>query len=141
MIKFFLNKQNFFRSDTNFRINILKLLNKLSVGQKVMTIIGVEILSYSIVTSISLMQLNNMGNELRQMANIHIPLLSTVELIQQHSKDESLAVKDIVFFGDRVVYDEYANQSYLIAKNRFDYSSGEILKSIYKSLASAHPRG
>ena len=61
MIKFFLNKKYSFKLDTSFK-NIFGILNKLSVGQKVMTIIGVEILSYSIVTSISLIQLNNMGN-------------------------------------------------------------------------------
>ena len=132
MIKFLLNKQYSSKLETSFK-NIFGILNKLSVGQKVMTIIGVEILSYSIVTSISLIQLNNMGNELRQIVNINIPLLSTVELIQQYSKDEALAIKDIVFFGDRVVYDEFANQSYIIAKNKFEYSSVEILKSIHKS--------
>ena len=116
----------------NFKI-ILNFFNNLSVGQKVMTIIGVEILSYSVVTTISLMQLHLMGNELRQITNLHIPLLSTVELIQQNSKDEALSLKDIVFFGDRVVYDENAAQEYLTAKNKFNYSSNEIINSINKS--------
>ena len=116
----------------NFKI-ILNFFNNLSVGQKVMTIIGVEILSYSVVTTISLMQLHLMGNELRQITYLHIPLLSTVELIQQNSKDEALSLKDIVFFGDRVVYDENAAQEYLTAKNKFNYSSNEIINSINKS--------
>jgi len=116
----------------NFKI-ISNFFNNLSVGQKVMTIIGVEILSYSVVTTISLMQLHLMGNELRQITNLHIPLLSTVELIQQNSKDEALSLKDIVFFGDRVVYDENAAQEYLTAKNKFNYSSNEIINSINKS--------
>lgn len=100
--------------------------NKLSVGQKVMTVIAVEILSYSIITSIALYQIHVMGNEIRQMANLYIPLLSTNATIQQLVQDERLHFKDIVFYGDRVVYDKDAEDTYVQARTNYREANNKI---------------
>ncbi len=108
-------------------LNFLQtLFNSLSVGQKVMTVIAVEILSYSIITSIALYQIHVMGNEIRQMANLYIPLLSTNASIQQLVQDERLHFKDIVFYGDRVVYDKDAEDTYLQARANYREANSKI---------------
>lgn len=120
-----------------------RLFNSLSVGQKVMTVIAVEILSYSVITSIALYQIHVMGNEIRQMANLYIPLLSANASIKQMVQDERLHFKDVVFYGDRVVYDKDAEDTYNQARtnysqanNRINVLIGESEKMVVDALAA-----
>lgn len=110
-----------------------RLFNSLSVGQKVMTVIGLEILSYSVITSIALYQIHVMGNEIRQMANLYIPLLSANASIQQLVQDERGHFKDVVFYGDRVVYDKDAEDTYLEARSNYRAANNKINELIGES--------
>ena len=103
-----------------------QLFNSLSVGQKVMTVIVVEILSYSVITTIALFQIHRIGAEIKQMANLYIPLLSTTESIRQQVQDERLHFKDVVFFGDRVVYDKESEETYIAARTNYQDASTQI---------------
>lgn len=105
---------------------IYQLINRLSVSQKVMTVIGVEILSYSVITSIALYQIHAMGSEIRQMANLYIPLLSANASIQQYVQDERLHFKDVIFYGDRVVYDKDAEATYISARTDYAKANNSI---------------
>lgn len=109
------------------------LFNKLSVGQKIMTVIGVEILSYSIITAIALYQIHLMGNEIRQMANLYIPLLSATSSIRHNVQGERLYFKDIVVSGDRVVYDKEAEDAYILARDRYMDANMKINELIDQS--------
>ena len=102
------------------------LFNSLSVGQKIMTVIAVEILSYSIITTIALFQIHLMGNEIKQMANLYIPLLSTNASIRQLVQDERLYFKDIVYSGDRVVYDKESEDAYIVARTNYREANTQI---------------
>lgn len=110
-----------------------RLFNSLSVGQKVMTVIGLEILSYSVITSIALYQIHVMGNEIRQMANLYIPLLAANASIQQLVQDERVHFKDVVFYGDRVVYDKDAEDTYLEARSNYRAANNKINELIGES--------
>jgi signal transduction histidine kinase/CheY-like chemotaxis protein len=110
-----------------------RLFNSLSVGQKVMTVIALEILSYSVITSIALYQIHVMGNEIRQMANLYIPLLSANASIQQLVQDERVHFKDVVFYGDRVVYDKDAEDTYLEARSNYRTANNRINEFIGES--------
>lgn len=103
-----------------------QLFNSLSVGQKVMTVIVVEILSYSVITTIALFQIHMIGAEIKQMANLYIPLLSTTESIRQQVQGERLHFKDVVFFGDRVVYDKDSEETYIAARTNYLEASTQI---------------
>lgn len=103
-----------------------RIFNRLSVGQKVMTIIAVEILSYSIITSIALYQIHLMGAEIRQMANLYIPLLSEMETVRRQIQDERLYFKDVVFNGDRVVYDKDSEETYIVARTLYQEAATTI---------------
>ena len=82
-------------------IFIKYIFNKLSVGQKILIVIAVEILSYSTITAIAIYQIHLMGNEIRQMANTYIPLLSATTSIRHQVQDERWHFKDIVGAGER----------------------------------------
>jgi|GEM_PF-420643 len=105
---------------------VKRIFNRLSVAQKVMTIIAVEILSYSVITSIALYQIHLMGAEIRQMANLYMPLLSDMEMVRRQIQDERLQFKDVVFAGDRVVYDKDSEETYITARTLYQ-EAGTII--------------
>ena len=107
-----------------------RIFNRLSVGQKVMTIIAVEILSYSVITSIALYQIHSMGTEIKQMANLYIPLLSDMEMVRRQIQDERLQFKDVVFAGDRVVYDKDSEETYIAARTHYQEAGATINERI-----------
>lgn len=109
-----------------FYMLIKRLFNRLSVGQKVMTVIIVEILSYSVITSTAVYQIHLMGIEIKQMADLYIPLLSTTESIRQQVQSERLHFKDVVFSGDRVVYDKESEETYVAARGNYQEASARI---------------
>src|SRR5262245_22642861 len=113
-------------SRIGFFPTLKRIFNRLSVGQKVMTIIAVEILSYSVITTIALYQIHMMGSEIRQMANLYIPLLSEMETVRRQIQDERLQFKDVVFHGDRVVYDADSEETYIAARTLYQ-EAGTII--------------
>lgn len=102
------------------------LINGLSVGQKVMTVIIVEVISYSVITMIALSQIHVVGNEVKQMANLYLPLFSATESVRQQVQNERLNLKEVIFVGDRVVYDKKSEESYIAARARFLEASSRI---------------
>lgn len=112
---------------------VYRVSNQLTVGQKVMSVIAVEILSYSIITTIALYQIHIMGNEIRQMANLSMPLLTANASIQQLVQDERLHIKDVVFYGDRVVYDKDAEDTYIQARINYQTANAKINELIIDS--------
>ncbi|MGE3871669.1 MAG: hybrid sensor histidine kinase/response regulator [Parvibaculaceae bacterium] len=95
-----------------------------------MTIIAVEILSYSVITSIALYQIHSMGTEIKQMANLYIPLLSDMETVRRQIQDERLNFKDVVFHGDRVVYDKDSEETYIAARTHYQEAGAIINERI-----------
>ncbi len=113
--------------------HIWRLVNGLSVGQKLMTVILVEVLSYSVVTTIAISQIHSVGNEVRHMSDIYLPLFSSTEKIRQSIQENRLALKEILFIGGRVVYDKEAEESYLASRARYEYSNKAILEQVHWS--------
>ncbi|KQZ19133.1 hypothetical protein ASD50_06390 [Mesorhizobium sp. Root552] len=109
------------------------IFNKLSVGQKILIVIAVEILSYSTITAIAIYQIHLMGNEIRQMANTYIPLLSATTSIRHQVQDERLHFKDIVVAGDRVVYDKESEEVYINARASYRVANAKINELITSS--------
>ena len=113
---------------------IYQLTNRMSVSQKVMTVIGVEVISYSIITSIALYQIHLMGSEIRQMANLYIPLLSANASIQQLVQDERLHFKGGSSSDEVVVlYDKDAEATYISARANYAKANNSINELIGES--------
>ena len=89
---------------------VKNIINNMSVGQKVLTIIFLEIFSYSVVTTIALSQISSVGNIVKQTSDLYLPLFNSSESIRHQIQDSRLNLKDIIFVGDRVVYDKEAEE-------------------------------
>lgn len=113
--------------------HLWRMAKNLSVGQKLMTVILVEVLSYSVVTTIAISQIHSVGTEVRHMSDIYLPLFSSTEKIRQSIQENRLALKEILFIGGRVVYDKEAEESYLASRARYEYSNKSILEQVHWS--------
>ena len=109
---------------------VKNIINKMSVGQKILSIIFLEILSYSIVTTIALSQINSVGNVVKQMSDLYLPLFNSSESIRHHIQGSRLNLKDIIFVGDRVVYDKEAEETYIAARGRYQEDHSNINEEI-----------
>jgi len=98
----------------------------MSVGQKVLTIIFLEIFSYSVVTTIALSQISNVGNVVKQTSDLYLPLFNSSESIRHQIQDSRLNLKDIIFIGDRVVYDKEAEEAYIASRGRYQEDHNNI---------------
>ena len=114
----------------NIRKTFRRFFTNLSVGQKVMTVIFLEILSYSVITTIALYQIHTVGNEVRQMANVYLPLFSATESIRQQVQNERLNLKEVIFVGDRVVYDKDSEEDFYTARSGYLEASSLINEKI-----------
>lgn len=112
----------------------------MSVGQKVLAVIFLEIISYSLVTTIALSQINSVGNVVKQMSDLYLPLFSSSETIRLQIQEGRLNLKDIIFVGDRVVYDKKAEEEYIAAKGKYQENSNNIdyeIDSSYELISEA----
>ena len=110
--------------------NIKNLINHMSVGQKVLAVIFLEIISYSMVTTIALSQIHSVGNVVKQMSDLYLPLFNSSETIRLQIQESRLNLKDIIFVGDRVVYDKEAEEAYIAARGRYQENSNNIDEEI-----------
>ena len=111
-------------------INLKKIINNMSVGQKVLTVIFLEIFSYSVVTSVALTQISAVGDVVKQMSDLQMPLFSATENVRLKIQESRLNLKDIIFVGDRVVYDKDAEENYLSARTRYHQNVDGIYEEI-----------
>lgn len=112
------------------RVELKRLINNMSVGQKVLTVIILEILSYTIVTSVALTQINTVGDVVKQMSDLQMPLFSSTENVRRHIQESRLNLKDIIIVGDRVVYDKEAEESYITARTKYHQNVDDIYREI-----------
>ena len=103
-----------------------KLINDMSVGQKVLTVIFLEIFSYSLVTTIEISQISSVGNVVKQMSDLYLPLFTSTETIRLQIQESRLNLKDIIFVGDRVVYDKEAKEKYISARGKYQENNSNI---------------
>ncbi len=82
-------------------------------------VIIVEIISYTMVTMIALSQINSVGIEVKQMSDLYLPLFSSTESVRQQIQDMRLNLKEIIFVGDRVVYDKDAEETYISERAQY----------------------
>jgi len=99
-----------------------------------MSVIVVEVLAYSIITTIALYQIHVMGTEVKQMANVYMPLFTATESVRQQIQNERLNLKDIIFVGDRVVYDKESEETFYAARARYIEASIRINDEISSSV-------
>lgn len=112
------------------RNRVKNIINDMSVGQKVLTVIFLEIFSYSLVTTVALSQIGSVGNVVKQMSDLYLPLFGSSETIRLQIQEGRLNLKDIIFVGDRVVYDKEAEEEYIAARGRYQENTNNINEEI-----------
>ncbi len=112
------------------RNRVKNIINDMSVGQKVLTVIFLEIFSYSLVTTVALSQIGSVGNVVKQMSDLYQPLFGSSETIRLQIQEGRLNLKDIIFVGDRVVYDKEAEEEYIAARGRYQENTNNINEEI-----------
>ena len=95
-----------------------------------MTVIIVEVMSYTMVTTIALLQIHAVGNEVKQMSDLYLPLFTSTEAIRQQIQEGRLNLREIIFVGDRVVYDKDAEETYIAARVRYEDGNRDITEEI-----------
>lgn len=108
---------------------------RLSVAQKFFTIILVEILSYSGVTLIALSQIHSVGDEVERLARFQIPLLGATEGIRSDLQEGRLSFREMIFVGDRVVYDKAAERSFRASLANYETHRNRISVGIERAEA------
>lgn len=106
------------------------IFRRLTVGQKFLTVIVVEIISYTTVTFIALAQIHSVGDEVERMAHLYIPLFTATEEIRSELQEGRLNFKEIVFVGDRVVYDRTAEETFLRERGKYEAHQQTIDREI-----------
>lgn len=97
-----------FRPRRGFVASVRRAVSRMPLSRKFLTVIVVEIVSYSIVTFVALAQIHNVGAEIRRMAEIYIPMFAATESVRRETLAGLQKFQEIIFIGDRVVYDEAA---------------------------------
>ncbi len=115
------------------RHKLKRIINDMSVGQKVLFVIFLEIFSYSLVTTIAISQISSVGNVVKQMSDLYLPLFASSETVRLQIQEGRLNLKDIIFVGDRVVYDKDAKEKYIAARGKYQENNSNIDTEINSS--------
>lgn len=107
-----------------------QFINNLSVGQKVLSLILVELLSYSVVTAIALSQIHQVGDEVKNLSNLLLPLISEAQTLHRHKQEQNLNFQQILHVGERVVYDKDAEDVFKASRTRYWQSNDTILHQL-----------
>ena len=82
-------KQNFF--------------NRLSLNQKILSLLVIEILGFTAVMLVAFSQIYKVGNETKQMSSITIPLIESVNTIDENVYKQSISVKELFITVSQIV--------------------------------------
>ena len=82
-------KQNFF--------------NRLSLNQKILSLLVIEVLGFTAVMIVAFSQIYKVGNETKQMSSITIPLIESVNTIDENVYKQSISVKELFITVSQIV--------------------------------------
>jgi signal transduction histidine kinase/DNA-binding response OmpR family regulator len=109
---------------------LINYLNRLSVGQKVMSLIIVELIGFSLVTANAVNQINIVGAEVEKMSGFYLPAFESVQSIREHILAQRLNFQGVLNVGEQVVYDEGANREYQKLRLLYEEESTGISRDI-----------
>ena len=74
------------------------LFNRLSLNQKILSLLLIEFLGFMAVMLVAFSQIHTVGNETKQMSSITIPLIESVNTIDENVYKQSLSVKEVIYY-------------------------------------------
>ena len=108
----------------------MNYINQLSVGQKVMSLIVVELLSFSLVTTNAITQIGIVGEEVEKMSSFYLPAFSSVQMIRELVLRQRLNFQEVINIGETVVYDKDAKRSYQQFRDGYEAVSEDVSQAI-----------
>ena len=116
------------------------LFNRLSLNQKILTLIFIEIVGFISLMLVAFVQINTVSSETKKMSSITIPLIESVHSIDENVYRQSLSVNELFITITQIVnqdsdkasfYDKYLQllDSNLI-QQAFSLSSQKLKESI-----------
>ena len=70
--------------------------NRLSLNQKILSLLVIEVLGFVAVALVAFTQVYTVGDETKQMSSITIPLIESVNSIDENVYKQSLSVKELL---------------------------------------------
>jgi signal transduction histidine kinase len=75
----------------------------LSLNQKILSLLVIEILGFTAVMLVAFSQIYKVGNETKQMSSITIPLIESVNTIDENVYKQSISVKELFITVSQIV--------------------------------------
>jgi len=88
------------------------LFNRLSLNQKILALLVVEVFGFIAVMLVAFAQISTVGNETKLMSSITIPLIESVNTIDENVYKQSLSVKELFITVSAIVNQDSEKTSY-----------------------------
>ena len=88
------------------------LFNRLSLNQKILALLVVEVFGFIAVMLVAFSQISTVGNETKKMSFITIPLIESVNTIDENVYKQSLSVKELFITVSAIVNQDSEKTSY-----------------------------
>ncbi len=79
------------------------LFNRLSLNQKILSLLVIEFFGFLAVMLVAFSQIYTVGNETKQMSSITIPLIESVNAIDENVYKQSLSVKELFITVSQII--------------------------------------
>ena len=99
--------------------NLKKSFNRFTLNQKILTLILIEIVGLGIVTIITLAQLQKVGGEVDEMAEVTLPLSVLIENIRSKIHGQSNYAGQVIISGAQALVDEESRAAYIVARTNY----------------------
>ena len=88
------------------------LFNRLSLNQKILALLVVEVFGFIAVMLVAFAQISTVGNETKKMSSITIPLIESVNTIDENVYKQSLSVKELFITVSAIVNQDSEKTSF-----------------------------
>ena len=86
--------------------------NRLSLNQKILSLLVIEVLGFVAVALVAFTQVYTVGDETKQMSSITIPLIESVNTIDENVYKQSLSVKELFITVSQIVNQDSEKTSF-----------------------------
>ncbi len=112
--------------------SIKNTFNRFSLDRKILTLIIIEVIGFLVVTLVAFSQVRTVGNEVKQVTYVILPLSVSIENIHSQIQSQRLNTEIVISNGNHSVNNKEISEAYLTARS--NYSKGD--KKLQNSLIS-----
>jgi len=118
-------------------MTMLTQLNNLSVGVKVLSIVGLCLVALAGVAGLSIFQMSKIGGEIQAIAEQDIPLTGILTKITIHQLEQAINMERAARFGESMAHDSHAGEQFEHAVAKFEALSVKVGAEIEQGEALA----